>query len=430
MSQNSHTLTLFFSNRVQHLHCDLLLKALSNGNRDEARRWSDKLGVNLDQEWDGDWFNIECSAEASHIQLNYDTSNRYHLPLETLSRLFKVGLKAAVLHVFFDQVGEHKRYHFLGDALVGRKYWQQKLPEFAQLLAVREDADVTIEDVGNSSPQPLTLLIDEHQRQEEEAKQAVRAFIGDAGKDGPGALVKSWRLLRAIGRGLAHAAIFTIAALIVFKGSKLMWLGIGGVLALVLPIAYAWWESRKWSNRWEVPGFGAIPQRDGPYVPTVFARVGPPLPEAENAAIRQSCQRALAGGQADIRQYLDAFQHICPSLAKLDKKYNGDESQVTDDNVSEFRDLYAQQEDFLRSEKMHGYFCQYYRNLLQQIQAENLLGTMILQFSEAYALSSVLIGMLDNKEAAAAYSKAVNSMDDFLTWKDYLLMMTEEVEEQ
>lgn len=439
MSQNSHSLTLFFDNRIQHLHFDLLLKALSKENCDDIRRWSDKLGADLEREWDEDWFNIEHRTAAGHIELNYDTSTRYHLPLEALSRLFKVGLKAAVLEVFYGQVGEYERYHFMNDAMVGRQHWRKQMPEFAPLLATTDDADAHIADVGDGAGQPLAQLIDEHHRREEQAIQTVRTLVGDRSSNSPGLLVRWWRLLKAAGRGVGHAIVFTIIALLVFKGSKLMWMGIGAVLAIILPILYAWWESRKWPDLGaasdqadevlvvpDAPAGAAsgLPQSGQPYQPKSLPRVGPPLSATHAAAIRGICQRTLAFEQTNVKQYLFTFVELSRYLTHLDKQTHGDDAQLSDDDVNEFSDLYAQQREFLRSEKMHDYFCQYYRTVLLQIQSEALLGTTILHFGEARDMSGVLIGMLDSKEAAATYANSVNSMDDFLNWKDYMLKMT------
>ncbi|MDP2768925.1 MAG: hypothetical protein Q8O81_03715, partial [Giesbergeria sp.] len=75
-----------------------------------------------------------------------------------------------------------------------------------------------------------------------EAQEAVEAFVGLAkamGKSGTSPVqgLIAVLLLRAGLKGLLHAVVVTVAAVLLFKGFWL-WMGLGLVLAVVLPLYY------------------------------------------------------------------------------------------------------------------------------------------------------------------------------------------------
>src|SRR5256885_16806640 len=74
----------------------------------------------------------------------FDTRTTAGMPWRLLETLFQHGLQAAVLHVFYDQVGESERYHFDAGQWVSHHAWLSRYPERQVLV----DTD------GEVYPQP------------------------------------------------------------------------------------------------------------------------------------------------------------------------------------------------------------------------------------------------------------------------------------
>ncbi len=92
------------------------------------------------------------------------------------------------------------------------------------------------------SPSPITQLRKQEAQRKREAQEAVEAFVGLAkamGKSGTSPVqgLIAVLLLRAGLKGLLHAVVVTVAAVLLFKGFWL-WMGLGLVLAVVLPLYY------------------------------------------------------------------------------------------------------------------------------------------------------------------------------------------------
>ena len=136
MSQNTLTLQLFFEDPIKPKTGQLVYQYLCAGNVEQARRWADKLGApSLEALWDGEWFNQSVTAAPSHLVLQFDTGTSGDLPLLQIETLFSHGLRAAVMEVFYDQVGETERMHFDQGRWVSRQAFMDANPQW---LAVAE----------------------------------------------------------------------------------------------------------------------------------------------------------------------------------------------------------------------------------------------------------------------------------------------------
>src|SRR3990167_1804696 len=255
MSQNTHTLHLFFQDPVKLKLAQLIYRYLATGHTEQAQRWADRLGASdLHGLWDAQWFNQEVFARPAHLTLRFDTGTSDGLPLHALETLFAHGLQAAVLEVFYDQVGETERMHFDAGQWVSRQAFIQKNPQWLPVVehqAGRDEAGDASEgdedaDYGCSKDPVKPLSVAQLRKQEaqrkREAQEAVEAFVGLAqamGKSGTSPVqgVVAVLLLRAGLKGLLQAFVFTVLAVLLFKGFWL-WLGLGLVLAVVLPLYY------------------------------------------------------------------------------------------------------------------------------------------------------------------------------------------------
>lgn len=261
MSQNANTLMLFFKEQGPHELCVLSLVNLMRGDEEKSLVYQQRLGVDLSGVWQGEWFNQQFSAQPEYIRLDFDTSVRANLPLVLLESLFERGLRAAVVEVFHDQVGETQRHHFLDGKLVNRADLYHREPFIAPIVTAQldvqreegeEDTSVCV-----ARPVPLRKLIEEEREQEEKAKALVEgiAEIAKVARQtgvGPGGVIKTGLVLWQMAKGLLHAVILTVLALVFFKGFW-MWLGLGVVLAIVLPLLYGWVEYSDLSEKREEP---------------------------------------------------------------------------------------------------------------------------------------------------------------------------------
>lgn len=257
MSQKTHTLQLFFEDPIKLKLGQLVYQYLAAGNTEEAQRWAGKLGgADLDALWDTQWFNQEVFAEPDRLTLRFDTGTTGDLPLRALETLFAHGLQAAVLEVFYDQVGETERMYFDAGQWVSRQAFFDKNPQWLLVVEPKpqqgEAGEATVnEDDGGADhgcskdpaePVSITQLRKQDAERKREAQEAVEAIVGFAkamGKSGtpPVQGLIAVLLLRAGLKGLLHAFVFTAVTVLLFKGFWL-WLGLGLVLAVVLPLVY------------------------------------------------------------------------------------------------------------------------------------------------------------------------------------------------
>lgn len=252
MSQNAHTLHLFFEDPIRLKYAQLVYQYIAEGNTAEATRWADKLGVALADLWDGEWFNQQVTAAPSYLQLNFDTGTSDPLPLSPLAALFGHGLQAAVLDVFYDQVGETQRMYFDKGLWVPRQYFLALYPQLQSIVEPAHDPDdgdepgerAAADAHDPAKPMSVDRLLKEEAKKRKEAQEAAEAFVEIAksmGKNGVKNTVEGVIGVLVLGsalKGLLHAAVFTVVTVLLFKGLWL-WLGLGLVLAVVLPLFYA-----------------------------------------------------------------------------------------------------------------------------------------------------------------------------------------------
>lgn len=242
MSQNAHSLLLFFDDEIRHKHCLLMFLKLNKGDDTQAQTWAQRLGVDIREEWNEHWFNHSVSAQPEYLRIDYETSSGYELPFNPLKQLFASGLKAAVLEIFHDQVGESSRYHFLDNRWVKRDDLYRAKPDVAEVVAAQIEQNDDDEDYSISPDAPMLLdeMIKKHRRREDEAQELVSSFL-DLAKaaretnSNPLDVIKSALIMRAMIIGVLQALAFTVVTVLLFKGIWL-WIGLGVILLVVLPI--------------------------------------------------------------------------------------------------------------------------------------------------------------------------------------------------
>lgn len=246
MSQNTHTLYLFFEDSIKLKLGQLVYQYLAAGSTEQAQRWADKLGgPDLQALWDAGWFNPSVAAEPSLLRLQFDTSTHGDLPLLALETLFRHGLQAAVLEVFHGQVGETERMHFDAGQWVSRQAFFALHPQWCAVVEPAGEGAGDGESACSKDPArplPVARLRQQEAARKREAQEAAEAFVemaramGKSGKSPVQGLI-AVLLLRAGFKGLVQAAVFTVVTVLLFKGLWL-WLGLGVVLAVVLPLYY------------------------------------------------------------------------------------------------------------------------------------------------------------------------------------------------
>jgi hypothetical protein len=252
MSQNAHTLLLFFDNKDLFKTCLGMFKHLDAGEPEKAAEYGRQIGVDLSGAWNDDWFNQQVTPTSKYIRLDYDSSTGYDLPLDVLQQFFNAGLRAACLEVFYDQVGEYGQFYFRNGELVDRELFSEKYP---QIQAITDELfTCDYEDLSEDEyPRSTTIdnLIKQKAKQEKESEALMEALtdkdtlnamidLAKASQEtdtDPVELLRSAMLLRALGKGLLQALIFGIVTVLLFKGMWL-WIALSVVLAVILPIIY------------------------------------------------------------------------------------------------------------------------------------------------------------------------------------------------
>lgn len=252
MSQNAHTLHLFFEDPIRLKYAQLVYQYVAEGNTEQAERWATKLGTELEQLWNPEWFNQQVTATSGYLQLNFDTGTSDPLPLSPLVALFGHGLQAAVLDVFYDQVGETQRMYFDKGQWVTRQYFLALYPHLQAIVEPAHDPDdgdepgerAAADAHDPANPISVARLLKDEAKKRKEAQEAAEAFVEIAkamGKNGVKNTMDGVIGVVVLGsalKGLLHAAVFTVVTVLLFKGLWL-WLGLGLVLAIALPLYYA-----------------------------------------------------------------------------------------------------------------------------------------------------------------------------------------------
>lgn len=253
MSQNSQSLLLFFANPQLRARSERLLETLKDVDPDSSEpavvEAGDAFATQLATCWQEEWFNTTYECHADCLKLDYDSRSAEGVPLALLHAWFEQGLTAAVLEIFFDQVGELKRYHFVDDALVSKSVLDEAYPQWAESIAERlplQPEDEVNDDycVSPSSPIALTSWICDEQERLEKAQALVAEitnFTQLAAETGTPALslMRSALVMRCLLKGAFHALLFTLIMVLLFQGMWL-WIVMGLLLLVALPLIYGW----------------------------------------------------------------------------------------------------------------------------------------------------------------------------------------------
>lgn len=244
MSQNSNRLILVFNYKASREACVLAFHHLARGDQVQSETYQQRLGVELTALWQEEWFNQAFKASSDFLVIEFDGATSDEPPYTLLRDLFKHGLAAAVLEVFYSQVCEYRREHFLAGKLVDCSAFLAARGDMAAVLSGELTAHDDLDEVNRpvSKPVPLQKLIDEQEQQEKQARALVDGLVAlsktarETGTN-PIELAKGALLVGSAIRVLIHALVFTVLCVLLFNGLWL-WIGLGVVLCAVLPLKY------------------------------------------------------------------------------------------------------------------------------------------------------------------------------------------------
>jgi len=286
MSQNAHTLTLFFEPPLLHRQFQLLLQYLQRDDAGNTARWAQELGgVDAAQLWGAPArFNHWFAGHRTHLVYGFETGTSAPVPWALLEHLGRHGLRAAVMEVFYDQVCERERYHIDAGQWIGHREWLARHPQHRALIdpeggiyppegatpgpAPNPAPDCTLNDPAR--PTPVAQVAAQQATQAREARETVQALAGLAaelrGKGvSPVEAVVGFAVLGAGLKGLWHAVLFTVVTALLFKGLWL-WLGLGLLLAVAWPLFYMHRARQRWEGDGDDDDESAI-DRDGGTAP-------------------------------------------------------------------------------------------------------------------------------------------------------------------
>lgn len=163
-----------------------------------------------------------------------------------------------------------------------------------------------------------------------------------------------------------------------------------------------------------------IDEESESYQETEFESVEPKLNETQLIELRNLCQSILTADN-DVLSYLAGFEAICKVLIDLEEKYKSG-LPMHIDNVEEFHDLAESHGGALKNSSMHPYLCEYLLGVVTKLGQEEYLGTCIKRFDEVLYLTAALFGVLEEDDAKDFLETSIDSQEDFLVWKDYMVM--------
>jgi hypothetical protein len=153
--------------------------------------------------------------------------------------------------------------------------------------------------------------------------------------------------------------------------------------------------------------------------------LGPELEEADLAALRKQCSMVLENKDAKVKDYIEGFIPICHELVLLEDKFTSD-NEIYNENAMELIKLYKNHANALEGDQLHAYFCGYYQSVIEYLNQEQGLGSLIQHFDEAYNFSCILDELFSmDKEASDVLIGSIKSQDDFNAWKDYIVLLAE-----
>ena len=273
MSQNNHSLLLFFDKAEKHKACYSLFKSANSEDQENYKKLSEKLGIDISDNWGDDWFNIHFESKQKYISLSLDTSTSNDLTLDLLESLFSIGMRAACVEVFFDQVGEFSQHFFFDGSMIERDSLFKKSKLFQEVSKKEFECEQDdLEEEYSDLPVSITELRARRDKQQEEAAETVESMMdmfAQARKDGntselvsglvdlakaadetgvdPVDIVKSGMIIRAAIKGLLQALFFGVVTILLFKGLWL-WVILTVFLVVLLPIIYVSMASSKFED--------------------------------------------------------------------------------------------------------------------------------------------------------------------------------------
>ena len=251
MSQDAHSLLLFFDDESRHKQCLLMLLKLHKQEDEEASRWSAALGVDIRTDWQDHWFNHELSAQPEYIRIDYETSTHYGLPLHALQQLFACGMTAAVVDTFHDQVGECSRHYFLQGQLVDENTLFEACPATRTVVEAQFDDDLENESEP-VRPVDIAALIKQTRQQQDDAQEMVGSLLElskiarESGQN-PMDVMRSALVLRALVKGVVQGVLFGVVTVLLFKGMWL-WVGLSVLLVVILPLYHVTQASKEFDD--------------------------------------------------------------------------------------------------------------------------------------------------------------------------------------
>lgn len=243
MSQNYHTLLLFFKNETHYKSCLHVLNNLKSGRQAGDEGVVEEWVEMFSPLWNNDWFNASVVPTPKYICLSYETSTRYGLPLKLLKQLFEVELRAACLEVFYDQVGEYEHFYFFDNKIVDKDEMFKRFKLIPELVREQFQVDPYQQaDNGYDKPEKIKRLIADEEKALKDVRESVDGLMeimkssNETGVN-PVRMMRSALVLRAAGKGFLHAVGFGVFTVLLFKGVWL-WTILTLILIVLLPVIY------------------------------------------------------------------------------------------------------------------------------------------------------------------------------------------------
>jgi hypothetical protein len=165
---------------------------------------------------------------------------------------------------------------------------------------------------------------------------------------------------------------------------------------------------------------GAAPGGDRVCPPSECGARGPRLSHRELAPLREVCRELLVRHPFLVTEWAAGFEPIRAAVARLEMEFRSGVPFAGQD-AWEFLAL-RRHAVLLQREPMREYFCRYYREVLQSIMGDDLLGRIIARYDEAFFLSAALGNLLDEEEMAEILPTLTSSYENFLMLKDYFVL--------
>ena len=153
------------------------------------------------------------------------------------------------------------------------------------------------------------------------------------------------------------------------------------------------------------------------------AYLGPDLNEHSLVPLRKVCAEVLNNEKVEVKDYIQSLRAICFELVFLQNEHQSD-FEVHRENADELSELYEKHPSYLEGDHLNPYFCEYYRRVIATIAENESLGLLIQTFDEAVYFNASLTPLFSlEPDEIEVFTEAIESQDDFDTWKDYLVLL-------